>query len=414
MFNQVLTKFQGFFSRSFWFGSFLPVAITAAFHLAVIEIVFPDLVPLSSWLKAGLGDKATELTLFIAALVVLAYVLTPFTPLFRGILDGRLLPDWLHDSLRASRYLSWREAKQKMSAAADDRGFFLRMYRVRVKEIWASQRAPTGNGGPNAHVIERAKAAINQAKTAIDTALNSARSTGLPDRSATEAAVSALIDAQGSCGPGTPEEKRKELAQAQSLLIELLSEAESEAEYRLSRMTPTFRRVDLVPTRVGEARRLVERYSKDTYGVEFDFVWPRIQMLLPNDDDGFTQRLQDAQAQLNFSVLTLALAVTVPLVWLPMLLIKSTSPTSAWMFLAVGLLSPLILLFLYELVVQSQSVFGEVVRAAIDKYRLQVLTEIAHQPLPATLSAERALWMGLRMASEPGNEFDLAIVHETS
>jgi hypothetical protein len=160
---------------------------------------------------------------------------------------------------------------------------------------------------------------------------------------------------------------------------------------------------------VGDARRLAERYSEDTYRVDFDYVWTRIQMLLPNDDSGFPQRLSDAQSQVSFSVLALMLALTVPLAWLPILFVTANTP---WLFLTIGILSPLVLLFFYYLVVQSQSVFGEVVRVAIDKYRLQVLTEIMRQPLPATLAAERILWKGLKQASEPGNQFDLAFTHK--
>jgi hypothetical protein len=166
-----------------------------------------------------------------------------------------------------------------------------------------------------------------------------------------------------------------------------------------------------LPTRVGDARLLAERYSEDTYRVDFNYLWPRIQLLLPKADEGFFQRLQDAQSQVEFSVLALVLALTVPFVWLPVLLFISTTP---WLFLVIGLLSPFALLFFYELVVQSQSVFGEVVRVAIDKYRLSVLTEVMRQPMPATLAAERALWARLRQASEPGNEADLSYMHKTT
>ncbi len=56
------------------------------------------------------------------------------------------------------------------------------------------------------------------------------------------------------------------------------------------------------------------------------------------------------------------LALTVPLIWLPLLLFIATMP---WLFLVIGFLSPPVLLFFYELVVRSQAVFGEVVMVAI-------------------------------------------------
>jgi hypothetical protein len=70
------------------------------------------------------------------------------------------------------------------------------------------------------------------------------------------------------------------------------------------------------------------------------------------------------------------------------------------------------MLFLYELVVQSQSVFGEIVRAAIDKYRLNVLTDVMRQSLPASLAAERLLWQRLSLTSEPRNEANVGLTHK--
>ena len=207
----------------------------------------------------------------------------------------------------------------------------------------------------------------------------------------------------------------KLLAEGRKHLVTLIADARNEADYHRGVIASTHRidllptRLDLLPTRVGDARRITERYSEDTYQVDFDYVWTRIQMLLPKEDTEFLKRVGDAQSQVSFSVLALSLMLTVPPVWLPILLVTATTP---WLFLAIGFLSPALVLFLYELVVQSQSVFGEVVRAAIDKYRIQVLTEVMRQPLPATLAAERLLWRGLSLASVPANAANLNLTHK--
>jgi hypothetical protein len=40
----ILDTFKGFFSRTFWFGAFLPVAIAAGLHLAIASVVFQEAV----------------------------------------------------------------------------------------------------------------------------------------------------------------------------------------------------------------------------------------------------------------------------------------------------------------------------------------------------------------------------------
>jgi hypothetical protein len=409
MFNQILTAFQGFFSRSFWFASFLPVATVAALHLAVAELAFPGLVPVQQWIEAGLGDKAAGFTVVVASLVVLAYALAPFTPLVRDILDGRALPDWLHNLLRQARVADWRRAKARMDAARSTFNQFDLMYRLQVPEIWNAAEKGNGLGKvTDPELIRTASGAVR----ALQTQMQSSR---LPELSIAKEAVGRLIASLEKNASDLDTSVSRELSGAKELLIALIDEARREAEYQRLRIRSTYRvdllptRLDLLPTRVGDARRITERYSEDTYQVDFDYVWTRIQMLLPKEDTEFLKRVGDAQSQVSFSVLALMLMLTVPLVWLPTLLVTATTP---WLFLAIGFLSPVLVLFLYELVVQSQSVFGEVVRAAIDKYRIQVLTEVMRQPLPATLAVERLLWRGLSLASEPANAANLNLTHK--
>src|SRR5689334_21617805 len=98
MLNQILTTFQSFFSRSFWLGSFLPVAICGAFHLLVAKTVFPDLPSLDA--LTGASAYTAKVAVILVALVIAAYALSPLSPIIRGLLDGSLLPSWMHDALR--------------------------------------------------------------------------------------------------------------------------------------------------------------------------------------------------------------------------------------------------------------------------------------------------------------------------
>src|SRR4051812_22931386 len=100
MFGQILTLFQGFFSRAYWFGSFLPVAVVSALHVLMTAHVFPQEPPLWGSVTGTTGNALVVAPIAFGTLFVVAYALTPFIPFFRGVLDGHQLPGWLRDRLR--------------------------------------------------------------------------------------------------------------------------------------------------------------------------------------------------------------------------------------------------------------------------------------------------------------------------
>ena len=60
----------------------------------------------------------------------------------------------------------------------------------------------------------------------------------------------------------------------------------------------------------------------------------------------------------------------------------------------------------YELVVQTQRAYGEVIKGMVDCNRIDVLTKTLRQPVPASLSAERELWGRVCRAEEKGDKAD--------
>src|SRR5689334_16163931 len=102
LFTQLFSVFQGFFSRAFWFGGFLPVVVFAGIHAVIAAILFPESVPLRAWLAAP-ADVVAVFSAVLSAMVVLAYVLLAFLPLFQDLLAGTLMPPLIYDQLRAPR-----------------------------------------------------------------------------------------------------------------------------------------------------------------------------------------------------------------------------------------------------------------------------------------------------------------------
>ncbi|MBS0333894.1 MAG: hypothetical protein JSS35_14090, partial [Proteobacteria bacterium] len=194
------------------------------------------------------------------------------------------------------------------------------------------------------------------------------------------------------------------LEDLQGRFILALKRADREADLELSNLDQRYG--DLVrnatprATRLGDARASAERYSRDRYGVEFDFIWPRIALLRPKRDD---DPVAEAQIQADFAVNSLFVAGTVPLVWLPLLTILAGTP---WLFLFLAAAGPLACAALYEMAVVTQARLGEVVKGVIDQYRLAVLISL-NQELPATLFSERKIWNRLQLVDDGGDGRDL-------
>ncbi|MFI0847445.1 hypothetical protein ACH196_25935 [Mesorhizobium sp. IMUNJ23232] len=404
MFNSILTTVQGYFSRSFWFASFLPVALVAAVHLIVTSLAYPGRFAIKDWVTESLSQTASLTMVAFFGLIVFAYTVSPFTQMVRDLLDGSALPDWLHDLLRMDRETEWRAYAGKLESIKLMRNSFEQMENEKIDAIHTAADSGNALAPPSAgrkDLIDDAVSKLNalsglwpnvdKAQTAIDSMIEALKknATDLPDGHAEKANSVALEKAKAE-------------------LIFKIQAVRLEAEYRFRRLTSRGHRIDLLPTSVGDARRNVERYSEDVYGVDFDYLWTRIQLVMPEREGAFMQGLGDAQSQVNFAALTFVLALSIPLVWLPLLALEGNAP---WLFLAIGLLSPPVLYFLYNLVVQSQLVFGEMVRAAIDMYHIDALTKVMRQPKPATLQAERALWEGLKLASQPLNTASVYYEH---
>jgi hypothetical protein len=406
MFNQILAVFQGFLSRAFWFGNFLPVVIVAALHIGLAAIQFPE-----AGLLAKFVDNPTALAVAFVSLVVLAYALAPLIPLFRDILDGRLLWTWLNDELRRERVIEARRIIGEFAEAGQLAGEF--DWFSRNQRDWFDQASRRGDdpgrrewrnivlGTP---FDETAIRTAEQAVAALRWQVEAAR---LPSTTLGQDAFTKLAQALER-NPGNTR-----LVNCRSELEKLFADATSEIQHRwvalVKRYKERFELENPAATRIGDARQLTERYSLNAYQVDFDYIWPRLQLVLP-DQNPFRDQLVASKAQLDFAILSLVLILTLPLVWLPWLAWTAGSP---WLFLVVGVATPFVVSFFYRLSVEAQFGFGDTLKTAIDRYRLDLL-KILRQPVPPNLSTERALWQQLDGATRGGAPIDLSYRHPPS
>jgi hypothetical protein len=405
MLGTVIDVFKGFFSRSFWFGNFLPVAIFAFLHLIIAWWVLPN-VPLAEWASAD-PKSLTYFPIVFVVLVVIAYALIPIIPLVRGLLDGSLLPEAVQDMLRRGHVVAARAIQRRINDAVDRLNRAGTLKSRKLPLIWSARRS--GNAR-----LDAGNAAIGDASSidALQRALRPLQTSydgGEPlNAHALSAAADLLVTALNRNATEVPDNynglDRPVVARLdclQSKLVQLLQAAEVDADHRLQSLLTLHRRTSYdnpQATRMADTRFLVEKYTSDAYDVDFDYIWPRLQMVIPSkgdDNDGasFASRLAAARDQIDFAVLCLALSLTIPAVWLPYLAYNSVSPMK---FLVIGAIAPLLMIFFYHVAVESQAAFGEAMKAAIDNYRLDLLSKNLRQGLPATLAEERELWSQLQ------------------
>jgi hypothetical protein len=391
--------FKGFFSRGFWFGSFLPVLIIAGIHVVLAAWAGLIDVSLADLVKAEL-DKLIAIPLVTFVLVILAYAATPIIPLVRGFLDGSLLPQRVHDRLWRDHMIAARKTRSEVDDATQclsDAGDL----NARETALLQQARAEGNKNGADP-VQQTAQDALDKIIPLVDAADKGE----MPSSAELGKQCKALSDTLKLWKTDLDENHRHHgaavlLTSAQAKLTALLKDAETHAEHHMDAVLSRSSRIaydNPQATRMADIRLLIEKYSQDTYGVDFDFLWPRLQALLPGQSEKDTGTMSDklgmASAQIDFSVLSLGLSLTVFL-WLPYF-VWTGDPVK---FFAIAAIAPLLTVFLYFVTLESQIAFGAVMRAAIDTYRLKLLDELC-QPRPATLADERELWWQLQLTDK--------------
>jgi hypothetical protein len=119
---------------------------------------------------------------------------------------------------------------------------------------------------------------------------------------------------------------------AQRRIFALRREALVEARHKLTavaRRMPNLDVQDWQATRLGDARYRRDRYVRDTYGVSFAYLWPKVRMAVGDGDQdeskGLPRSVADAAATVDFAALLLVLGLTVPAAWLPVVLLYTDS-----------------------------------------------------------------------------------------
>ena len=402
MFSALLAKLGGVFSPSFWVGNYMPVLIAAAANAAMVRWIDPH-----STLFAFFDgdDKLAHAAAAAFGVFLLAYMLGPLTPLVTGLMDGSLLPAWLRDLLS----IRYRQLAVVAKAEISDHLRVVRAFaRFKTQEVPRLQQARLA-GEALGHL--NSPQAIDAARLAIEAA-ETAAGTSVPSPAEAQEAIAqlqnALVNNAAALPLGHPDAAlAAELDRLhRRLAVDLLPGWATEAQRDLDRAVAGWNRRVAIntpgPTRFGNMRTRAEAYPQTVYNVDFDYLWPRLRLQLGAEPDKL-DALTSARVQIEFSALLLALLAASWAGWLLALAFWRIAEIT-FLMLAIG--GPLVLALLYQFAVESEIAFGAVIKASIDRNRLDVLKTLK-QPRPYTLSAERALWWALQRAEQAPQRNDL-------
>jgi hypothetical protein len=406
MFGTIFEKIQTLLSRTYWLGNFFPVFVFALLNLALAWIGIDGF---ADWLASKWRDATVLSAVPLFGLIsvgILAFVLAPLIPVLRAALEGQFLPRATRETLTAEFALKAQALQDEVRVAKDAYVFFDQTNSQARTNFAAARNAV----GPRNNLTPLTYETAQTAFDALMADVNARRtqrtySARLPAVARVTAAVTTLAVAlrQYPMEPaGNPVPQIADaLDDMQRQLQDTLQFAKEIADRNLQQAEADFRTsfvaTDIRPTRIANARAAMEQYPTVAYMADYDFLWPRLRMVLTKDQP-IADAVETASAQLDFAVLMTALAAVTAVAWLVVLAFFGNSIV---LYYIVGIGLPVIVIFFYRLVGETQRAFGGVMEMAVDGLRFHLLTAL-RQPLPSSLDAEQRTWLELQIGLYSG------------
>jgi hypothetical protein len=385
----LLDRFQGFFSKSYFIGGFLPVVLFLFANYALYAATFPAGSPfLLEFIESDLSEKVVFGAVLLLLVFGLGLIVTSLNPWFRQFMAGYYLPT------RMSEWLTKRQSKGYEILNGKKQKLLPEVFRFRRalqgSPSWEQQlREARQRGDTKAAVPLRNDPLLQKISSSL-VPLEVLQNNWEPIAFASlESLLPDLIRALET----RPAAKIRELDELHIKLLALLAYAADriEVSYRLASAELALRfpkdRSRIGPTQLANLGEVHREYALIRYGLDVEKHWLKISKFV-NQDIDFQPVLEDAKAQLDFSVAIAALSLVTTLIWVPLTLRFSASLYFSLAIAAFGL--SLTLLF-YLLVVQNYRTFTEAARSAVDLYHFDLIRAL-HLPLPRTPGEERALW----------------------
>jgi hypothetical protein len=416
VFSQILDKLDTWLGRSFLLARYFPWLLFAAANLLMAAAQFPAVrgALLAEYSRVASSDKAIDLVLALGAVAVIAYIVSPAILPITRVLEGQSLWQCIAEPLLLRRWYQLRALADRRKQLFQDRAGMEEKKPI-IKRLAAFRQVGREYGTiTDSEAITRAETELIKLRPAAK--LNRPIKAG-----ELAVAIVAMADAlQKNCAdplrlkPPISKTVEDNARRLDKLHRELTNEilpyaieiAETRERHELDVNEKLFGSVELAPTRLGNDVAALRSYCNTRYGLEFDFFWPRLQLVMK--DDKLAGKLSAAQIQVEFSILALTLSTVFVAFWLIELGGWGDSFTSLLLLAVLG--PPVIAIFLW-LVHGSYSIYAELVRGSIDVSRFDLLQAL-RRPLPQSTEAEIAVWQQTaRLLVFNEHDVDVALKH---
>jgi hypothetical protein len=408
MLTTVVTELTSLTLRQLVFVSFVPVL---AFALVNGLILYLEFEWFQDWVEPQISSawRILDSVALAIALAIFAYMLSGLAGFLKQTLEGQFLrkDSAVARFLRRRQHWRLRELSDARNRVRDS----ARELR-RKREDWVAQLRTQGDKGRNSAKNEYDGASAGAAtidKLRADRAeANELRMEDI-ERAITELGAALAVNNVGMTGTGATENL---LDRDWTDLLALLDYAKDDWLAREVALADEIQvrfgtRVAPAPTAFGNVAAAIQDYGLTRYNLSLAAFWSRLQPILQKDTE-FHSSLQAAKAQLDFLVNCFWLSAVTTVFWLVVL---PFTGHSVWLYLLVAVLGPLVAWMCYVAAVENYVAFGEVVRAAIDLHRFELLDALS-LARPPGLRDERALWDAIGRITSYGQEgVDLSYRH---
>ncbi len=402
--NQLIASFKGLLGREFLLAGFLPVTIASILSAGMAYWCWPDKrEPLARLFALDAASTAVNWISVLFVLLLAAFLLWGLNSWFQRTLEGHG-GIWSLDRFR--RKMESVQQNEWMAFEASLREFeqdIIELRQVDRGSIWIDELRKARNESPSQgrqsgyRLPKTAQAAFEK----INAARDSREIVRWEDLEGLKTALVEELEKHG------PDDIPAVLDTAQTEFNELTTYALEKLESELGRLWSDKRRrfpgdaAALGPTRFANVAAVHREYARERYGLDVEWVWPRILKNVRADKD-VVEILQAARTRLEIAVaMTFVLTVFV-LFWS----IATFATAGALIpFVVVALAGPLAVRMLYSVALESYQAFSEMVRASIDLYRFDLLKAL-HIRLPADAGAERTIWQALSRGESLAEEYE--------
>lgn len=392
MLGTLLDKLESLFSKTFVVGT-IPLLTFLLLNGAMLYLVSATF---QNWIKIYFALDAAHIAVLsfalLMSLVVLSYVFSTLTTGLREVLEGKHLNTFIANCLSQQYRANLSELEQKLTAARRS----LRKIRLK-RQSWQTQMANARAAGTTATVCTYT--IRSQLTSLLDR--QSAHQSIDPTLLETEVTEMTVSLAHNSTVLGSL--ACQALDADQGLVLRLIAYAsdyyQAEVLRRFNEIQFDFPGQDVAATRMGNIANVASYYAQSRYSMNLEIYWTRLQKVL-QEDSHFYPVLQESKMQLDFLVELIWLTLVFTLTWV---IVLPFFGEGVFLYPVIAIGGPLLTWIWYRIALRNYRAFSDLLRAAVDLYRLDLLKEL-HIPLPANAAQECVLWETLEQRTAYGDD----------